>query len=114
MGKHDYRYTDNVKFGQLPKIERKVITKMTNRKAMKLDSTSICTSETGTMLLCFEAHDWNTAACLPQIAAMHSCVEEHKHDPDPNVMARQWQSALQQRVLGYFAKQRVLGPLRKL
>ena len=52
------------------------------------------------------------ADCLPAIAAMNACVQAHAGDPDPRVMARQWQGALRQRVFSFFAKQRVLGRLR--
>ena len=55
---------------------------------------------------------WRTADCLPAIAAMNACVQAHAGDPDPRVMARQWQGALRQRVFSFFAKQRVLGRLR--
>jgi hypothetical protein len=43
---------------------------------------------------------------------MNACVQAHAGDPDPRVMARQWQGALRQRVFSFFAKQRVLGRLR--
>ena len=113
MGKQDYIFSDNVRFGQLPKVERKVITKMTNRSALRgLEHTSICTGEIGAMLGCFEAASWRTGDCLAEIERMHSCVEQHAGDPDPRAMARQWQGALRQRVFQFFARQRVLGRLR--
>jgi hypothetical protein len=56
MGKQEYKFSDHVRFGALPKVERKVITKMSNRGALRgLEHTSVCTSEIGAMLTCFEA-----------------------------------------------------------
>ena len=86
---------------------------MTNRGATRgVDHTAVCTGEIGAMLTCFEAASWRTGDCLAEIATMHACVEEHQGDPDPRVMARQWQGALRQRVFSFFAKQRVLGRIR--
>jgi len=71
-----------VRFGSLPKVERKVITKMVDRSALSgFEHSPICTGEIGSMLRCFESHGWRTVDCLPQIKAMQACVEEHKHDP---------------------------------
>lgn len=82
MGKQEYKFSDHVRFGSLPKVERKVITKMTNRSATKgIDHTAICTGEIGAMLACFETHAWRTGDCLGEISTMHACVEEHKGDP---------------------------------
>ena len=101
------------RFGALPKVERKVITKMTNRGALRgLEHTTTCTSEIGGMLSCLEARGWRAGDCTAEIGAMQACVEAHAGDPDPRVMARQWQGALRQRVFQFFAKQRVLGRLR--
>jgi hypothetical protein len=56
MGKQEYKFSDHVRFGALPKVERKVITKMSNRGALRgLEHTSVCPSEIGAMLTCFEA-----------------------------------------------------------
>lgn len=82
MGKQEYKFSDSTRFGQLPKVERKVITKMTNRGATRgVDHTAVCTGEIGAMLACFEGASWRTGDCLAEIATMHACVEEHKGDP---------------------------------
>lgn len=82
MGKQQYKFSDNVRFGMLPKVEQKIITKSTNRAATRgIDHTSICTQEIGAMLTCFEANSWKTGDCLSEISAMHACVDEHKGDP---------------------------------
>jgi len=69
-----------VRFGELPKVERKVLSKMTN-KAASFDHTAICTEEIGAMLVCFEAHAWDTVPCKPEVDKMDACVELHKLDP---------------------------------
>jgi hypothetical protein len=69
-----------VRFGELPKVERKVITKF-SRVGGGFDHTSICTSEIAAMLRCFQTSQWSTAACTPEVKAMETCVEEHKGDP---------------------------------
>jgi len=109
MGKQDYKWTDNVRFGQLPKVERKVITKMTNKAATKEeDHGAICTSEIGVMLGCFERNSWRTTECWPEIKEMYACTEAHGGDPDPRIMARMWQGGLRQRVFQFFVNKRVL------
>lgn len=125
-----------VRFGALPKVERKVVTKLIDRSALTgFEHSPICTGEIGAMLKCFEAHGWRTAECLPQVTAMHECVELHKTDPvrrrravaaatphrrrcratlarasqDPRILAKRWQSNLRSHVLQWFAKQRLVG-----
>ncbi len=94
-----------VRFGELPKEERKAINKVINRQVMKgFDHTHICNKEIGAMLACFEAHSWETAPCVPQIETMYGCVEEHKNDPDPKMLVRKWQTQMKRGVLQHFAK----------
>jgi fructose-1,6-bisphosphatase/inositol monophosphatase family enzyme len=107
MGKQEYRYSDRVRFGDLPSTERKSINKVLSRTASAFDHTHVCNGEIGAMLGCFEAHAWDTAPCLPQIEAMYGCVEQHKHDPDPKVLVRKWQGQLKRNVLAHFSAKKI-------
>ncbi len=98
-----------MRFGQLPKEERKAINKVVNRQVTKgADHTHICNKEIGSMLACFEASNWDTVPCLPQIEAMYACVDEHKDDPDPKVLVQKWQTQMKRNVLQHFAKAKVV------
>lgn len=71
-----------VRFGDLPKVERKVLTKMLDKSGSAgFEHTAICTEEIGSMLSCFEANAWSTATCTPEISRMETCVQMHKDDP---------------------------------
>ncbi len=59
------------------------------------------------MLACFKENAWSTEPCLPAIEAMYACVDEHHDDPDPKVLARQWQAALRTQVFSLFAKRKI-------
>ncbi len=97
-----------VRFGDLPKEERKAVNKVVNRQVMKgFDHTHICNKEIGGMLACFESHNWETAPCLPQIEAMYACVETHKDDPDPKVLVGKWQKQMKRSVLQHFTRVKV-------
>ena len=73
----------SVSFGQLPKEERKAITKVVHPEVLKgsFEHAAICTSEIGSMLACFDAKDWETAECKEEIRLMQACVQRHKKDP---------------------------------
>ena len=58
-----------------------------------------------------QAHDWRTSECVDEMSAMHACVEAHRDDPNPKVLARQWQTALQRRVYGHFVRKHVVSKL---
>jgi len=110
MGKQEYKYSDRVRFGDLPQQERKSINKVVSRQATGgFDNTHICNPEIGGMLACFEANNWDTAPCLPQIEVMYACVEQHKNDPDPKLLVRKWQSQLKRSVLSHFSKNAKIG-----
>ncbi len=97
-----------VRFGDLPKEERKAVNKVVNRQVMKgFDHTHICNKEIGGMLACFESHNWETAPCLPQIESMYACVETHKDDPDPKQLVGKWQKQMKRSVLTHFTKAKI-------
>jgi hypothetical protein len=97
-----------VRFGELPKVERKAITKVVNRSVTAgFDHTHICNGEIATMLQCFEAHAWDTAPCMAEIDTMHACVEVHRDDPDPKLLVRKWQTQMKRSALQHFAKAKV-------
>jgi len=76
------KYTDKVRLGDLPKEERKVVNKVFNANKLKnSENTNACMDEIGAMLTCFEANEWETLPCQPQINEMYACEELHKNDP---------------------------------
>ncbi len=104
-----------MRIGQLSKEERKAVNKAANKEVMRgsFDHTHICNQEIGSMLTCFEANAWDTAPCLGEIRAMYDCVDEHKDDPDPKVLARRWQSNIKRQVFQNFVRAKVLGRLAR-
>lgn len=108
-------HTPAVRFGQLSKEERKAVAKTTNKRAFRggVEHTHICNSEIGKMLVCFEANSWATEPCMPQITAMYACVEEHKGDPDPKILAQRWQNTLKRQVFAHFSRAKVMSRLAR-
>lgn len=99
-----------VRFGQLPKEERKAINKVMNRQVLSgFDHTHICNHEIGDMLECFSANAWDTLPCAKQIETMYACVEQHKNDPDPIRLVGKWQTQMRKNVLQHFQKAKILG-----
>ena len=104
LGKQEYRFSERVRFGDLPPVERKSVNKVVGRSSGGFENTHICNAEIGGMLACFESHAWDTAPCLPQIETMYACVEAHKDDPDPKILVRKWQAQMKRGVMANFAK----------
>ena len=78
----DNVWSDKVRFGDLPKEEKKVVSKIFNASKLRGgDSSNVCAREISLMLTCFEGNEWETAPCQPQINEMYQCVELHKNDP---------------------------------
>lgn len=102
-GKQVYRFSERVRFGDLPQAERKSVNKVVLRQG-GLDHTHVCNGEIGSMLACFESHAWDTAPCLPQVEAMYACVELHGSDPDPKLLVKKWQKQLRNAVQQDFAR----------
>jgi hypothetical protein len=99
-----------VRFGELPKEMRKAVSKSANRDVMRsasFDHTHICNKEIEQMLMCFKSNAWDTQPCLPAIESMYGCLEIHKNDPDPKMLARRWQSNLKQQVFEHFVRIRL-------
>ena len=98
-----------MRFGELSKEERKAVTKTMHKDVMgaSFENTHICNSEIAEMLGCFKENDWSTEPCLPQIETMYACVDVHHNDPDPKLLARQWQSALRSQVFSHFARRKL-------
>ena len=80
MGRIDV-WSETMRLGQLPKEERKAISKVVSIKGNSFDHTSVCTREIWDMVACFESNSWDTLKCMPQINEMQGCVELHKRDP---------------------------------
>jgi hypothetical protein len=81
MGRVD-QWSETLRLGQLPKEERKAISKVVTVKGGgTFEHASVCTAEIGAMLVCFEEHEWDTTTCMKEIHAMHGCVDLHKNDP---------------------------------
>jgi hypothetical protein len=88
MGRVD-QWSETLRLGQLPKEERKAISKVVTVKGGgTFEHASVCTAEIGAMLVCFEEHEWDTTTCMKEIHAMHGCVDLHKNDPVRAAAAR--------------------------
>lgn len=142
------------KIGDLPIVEQKAIHKScafyeargalgivnvlrcnlraVNKKFLlsKFDHVSVCTSEIGAMLLCFEQFDFEVGVtpffldcsrctaflfeqkpekCKKEIGVLHGCMDLHAQDPDPKSLARRWQIAVSNKVYQHFAQKRIVG-----
>jgi len=103
-----------VRFGDLPVVERKATNKVTNKSLLSaFDDTHVCTGEIAEMLECFTKADFNTAACKPEIAAMHACVDVHQYDESPKVLAHRWQTQMRGQIFRHFAQARLPPGLRR-
>jgi hypothetical protein len=101
-----------VRFGELPKEQRKATMKVTNKSLMStFEDTHICTGEISEMLDCFDANDYETVPCKEKIETMYACVEEHQYDPDPKALARKWQTQIKGQVIRHFASMKILSRL---
>jgi len=85
---------------------------MLPRRLQAFEHTVVCTDEIAGMMKCFEAHSWDTSACTAQIEEMEACSKLHARDPDPRVLARQWQGAVRNKVIQFFAKKSLGSRLR--
>ena len=70
-------------------------------------------NEIAEMLECFTKADFNTAACKPEIAAMHACVDVHQYDESPKVLAHRWQTQMRGQIFRHFAQARLPPGLRR-
>ena len=98
----------------LTKDERKAVAKTFNKglKGDGDDHTYICNAEIFAMLTCFDAHDYNTEPCHPEIQSMERCIEMRAVDPDPRALARRWQLNMRSQVFNQFARGKLHGGRR--
>jgi len=87
------------------------VTKTLNKRAVdgSDDHTYICGAEIGEMLECFNANNWDSRKCMPQIDLMYDCVDMRKNEPDPKMLSKRWQATLRSQVLAHFAARKILG-----
>jgi hypothetical protein len=106
-----FPFLNAVRFADLSKEERKAVVKTVNKRGVdgSDDHTFICGNEIGEMLNCFEANNWDTTPCQPQINLMYDCVDARKNEPDPKMLSKRWQASLKSQVFGHFAKKKLLG-----